>query len=146
MKTPPILKKQSFVFFVLGALLLAFYIFGLRNGMNDPFTNPDTQEAQSSSQPDRATVTGTTGCLPKKGPGPHTMECAIGIQEDGTGDWYALNLMVLQTEAGMGLDTGEHIRVEGQLIDPVTLDTDQWDSYDIVGVIIVAALAQGSEL
>lgn len=154
MKLPSFIRKKNFLLVLAGIVIFGGYVAGLWNGVLVP-PNQNTNSVQSSSfqfsessqseLADRIEVIGETTCLPKKGPGPHTMECAIGIHADDTGLYYALNLMVLQTQAGFGLDTGEHIRVEGTLIDPATLDTDQWDSYDIAGVIVVASLVQGTD-
>ncbi len=81
------------------------------------------------------TLTGETTCLPKKGDGPHTMECAIGLKADD-GKHYAMDLSAISTIEGFW-DTGKHITIEGTLVPVVMLSTDHWQTYDIEGVIRV---------
>ncbi|MBX4192086.1 hypothetical protein KW798_01220 [Candidatus Parcubacteria bacterium] len=72
---------------------------------------------------------GTLTCLPHKGTGPHTMECAYGLKADD-GSYYALqNLWEVNSSL---TETGTRIRVEGAVSDP-----ENTEKYDIKGVIWV---------
>lgn len=73
------------------------------------------------------TLTGTIACLPHKGDGPHTMECAFGLKADN-GNYYALkNLWEVAPEI---TDTNVRVRVVGSL-----MEVDVNETYDIEGVI-----------
>lgn len=79
---------------------------------------------------EQVTVTGTVVCLPKKGPGPHTLECAYGLRAEN-GQHYGLsNLFTGQWP--WPLDTGDRARITGTLRAP-----EANTSYDIVGTIEV---------
>lgn len=99
-----------------------------------------TSDGQGSSDPagsteptlfgTMVTFSGTIVCLPKKGPGPHTMECAYGLEADH-GNYYGLKNLF--TEPGPWIfDVTDRIEVTGVLEEPEA-DT----SYDIAGVIDV---------
>lgn len=99
-----------------------------------PTENPDTNPAAGGIEPTlfdtRVTFAGTIVCLPKKGDGPHTMECAYGFKADN-GSHYALK--DLFTEPGpWEFDVTDRIEVTGMLRTP-----EANTSYDIVGVIEV---------
>lgn len=76
-------------------------------------------------------ITGTIVCLPKKGPGPHTLECAYGLRADSGAHYGLRNLFTGPWP--WPLDTGDRARITGQLLSP-EVNT----SYDIVGVIEVS--------
>lgn len=80
------------------------------------------------------TIVGTTGCLPKKGDGPVTLECRLGLQAED-GDHYDLDLTeVAPDELPLLLD-GQRARVTGTLFEPRP-DT----TYDVVGVVTVGEM------
>ncbi len=87
-----------------------------------------------SEIPQRVTVTGVWECLPHKGDGPHTMECAFGIKEDGTGKHFAVSTELMST---MPVDyaTGSKVRVAGVMVPKNQLNSNAWETYDIVGII-----------
>jgi len=77
----------------------------------------------------KATLTGTITCLPHKGDGPHTMECAFGLKASD-GYHYALQNI---WEVAPGLtETGVEIEVRGMLTKP-----EPGEKYDIAGVLDV---------
>ncbi|HVU80301.1 MAG TPA: hypothetical protein VHD37_02975 [Candidatus Paceibacterota bacterium] len=81
--------------------------------------------------PASETLEGTVACLPHKGDGPHTMECAIGLKTDA-GQYYALTMFDYPSSA----DVGNRVRLTG-----VTVTTDELHtSYDIVGTFQVASV------
>jgi hypothetical protein len=90
--------------------------------------------------PRKTSVTGRIGCLPKRGPGPHTMECAMGLRADD-GRHYALDATALG-DAGVFKYEGDHIRVEGQMTPIVAVSSDRWATYDIVGIIQVVSIGR----
>jgi hypothetical protein len=90
---------------------------------DDPSQNPVVPGEE-------ATITGTMVCLPHKGDGPHTLECAYGLKGDD-GKHYALKNLF--TEPGpWPIDIGDRVRVTGSMDDP-----ELNEKYDIVAVIDV---------
>lgn len=83
---------------------------------------------------DSVTLAGTIECLPKKGPGPHTAECAIGLKADN-GFYYGLkNLFQFDPQYGKYSTTGSRVRVTGRVV-------SQDSSYDVRGFIEISAIA-----
>jgi hypothetical protein len=80
-------------------------------------------------------ITGTWECLPHKDTsGPQTMECALGIKEDGTGDNYSIDTSGM--EGGpVDYPTGTHLKVTGTLTAAEALNDSHWQIYDMVGII-----------
>lgn len=78
------------------------------------------------------TITGRIGCLPKKGPGPSTMECAMGLLGNAN---YALDAAKLPN--GVFEYENEVVTVDGLLTPLEMISNDQMHTYDIVGVISV---------
>jgi hypothetical protein len=87
-----------------------------------------------SEIPQRTTIVGVWECLPHKGDGPHTLECAFGLKEDGTGKHYAVSTELMSTYP-VDYPTGAHVRVAGIMVPKNQLNSDAWDTYDIVGII-----------
>lgn len=87
------------------------------------------QTIVSPASGERIAIEGTITCLPHKGDGPHTMECAFGLQGDD-GLYYGLsNLWAAAPEL---TDTNVHVVVTGTFNAPLPNET-----YDIVGYIEV---------
>lgn len=77
------------------------------------------------------TVTGTLACLPKKGDGPQTVECAYGLRAIGD-IYYGLSM----TSGDLfDYQTGQSLQVKG-LFTPPESNT----SYDIIGTIEVSSI------
>ena len=93
------------------------------------------QETDMPAVPGTITVTGTFGCLPHKDTtGPQTLECATGIAADD-GYTYALDLSAVTYPAGV-----ERARVTGHFVPAEALSTDQWQKYEMRGIIAVEAV------
>jgi len=91
---------------------------------------PPTQPAgQQQTPPERVSVVGYWECLPKKGDGPHTMECAFGIAIDQSDGHLGINTALMSTYP-VDYPTGTKVRVSGA-IHPAEPNT----SYDIDGII-----------
>lgn len=101
------------------------------------YKNPaDGRIMGNADVPYQATFSGTTGCLPHRGDGPHTMECALGLETD-LGFFIALDLSAVQFEAGVGLDTGESVTVHGLYVPVEQMSGTMGQMYDIHGVMRV---------
>ncbi|MDB5225099.1 MAG: hypothetical protein JWL87_51 [Candidatus Adlerbacteria bacterium] len=87
------------------------------------------QKGATEPPPERVSVTGVWECLPHKGDGPHTMECAFGIAIDQSDGHYAINTS-LMSASPVDFPTGAKVKVEGPL-HPAEANTP----YDIDGVI-----------
>lgn len=93
-----------------------------------------SEQANASA---KVSLTGTVVCLPHKNtkPGqPQTMECAFGLQEQGSGKYYSLK----NTPTSMVdmLMTGNEVTVTG------TLSDDSKSNYDIAGALTVSSIAK----
>jgi len=95
----------------------------------DKWLVTDWQEDAGQAQPEHVSVVGYWECLPKKGDGPHTMECAFGIAIDQSDGHYGINTSLISTYP-VDYSTGSKVRVTGNLM-PAPTDT----SYDIDGVL-----------
>lgn len=87
------------------------------------------------------TFTGTSTCLPHKDTtGPQTLECAFGLKGDD-GLYYALDTNALAPESvAPAQSTDNTIVVTGTLVPVNTLNSDQWQKYNIVGIIQVKSI------
>lgn len=86
------------------------------------------------------TVKGEIACLPKKGKGPHTMECAIGLLADD-GNYYSLiNLSEVDPDYKFSVG-GLNVVVQGTL-NPDNKTGPDGNSYNIVGSINVKNITQ----
>lgn len=94
----------------------------------------EAERGAYSELPQRQTVVGFWECLPKKGPGPHTMECAFGIAKDQSDGHLAVNTQ-LMSRAPVDYPVGTKVRIEGVVTPAQMLSSDQWRSYDIDGII-----------
>lgn len=108
---------------------------GLPNGDDGISTSPGNQTPTNPSTPGTpTTLTGTIVCLPHKGDGPSTMECAFGLKASN-GKYYALrNLWEINP---LLTTTDIQVRVVGTLHAPET-----GEKYDIVGSIDVTSATQ----
>mgnify|MGYP003395445603 CR=1 FL=1 len=99
----------------------------------------DVEKGAYSELPQRRSVVGFWECLPKVGPGPHTMECAFGIAVDQSDGHLAVNTQLMST---MPVDypVGTKVRVEGVVTPTQMLSSDQWRSYDIDGIISATSI------
>lgn len=91
-----------------------------------------------SSEP--ITVSGEITCLPKKGPGPHTMECAIGIKGDD-GKYYGLKNLFEHDKEYKFYSTGMRVEVSGTLNYEEMLGPGG-GPYDVAGVIEITSIRE----
>ncbi len=89
------------------------------------------------------TVDGKFTCLPHRNTsGPQTMECAFGIKETNTGDNYALNLEALSESDKTLVSSGANIRVSGLMVPAEALSSDNWQKYNMEGIISVKTVSR----
>jgi len=92
------------------------------------------------STPTPMTISGEYECLPPRGGGPSTTECAFGIKTDD-GTHYAVNFG--QSGEAMELfQAGAHIKAHGFLVIREALSTDHWDAYDMKGIFTVTEVLE----
>jgi len=125
------MNKQFIAGFAVAALVLVGAVtFASWNG-STPVDAGNTSPIVGGTADNlgTTTVSGVITCLPHKGDGPHTMECAFGLKApDGT--FYALQ--DLWTVAPDMTETEVSVRVTGAVSTPAADE-----KYDIVGVIKV---------
>jgi hypothetical protein len=131
------MKLQFFAGFLVAVLALAgvwayaSWDAGKAADAQGSLAGQDQPTSGGKKSPTSETLTGTIACLPHKGDGPHTMECAIGLKTEA-GQYYALTMFNYPEQA----EVGEQVRVVG-----VTVTTDELHtSYDIVGTFQVASV------
>lgn len=90
------------------------------------------QSPQNVGTQSDISVSGTLECLPHKGDGPHTLECAYGLRTDDH-RYYSL---VDAPEPVTKFSIGTRVNVEG------TLKANPNSSYDIVGEIDVEKITR----
>ncbi|MBI2474161.1 MAG: hypothetical protein HYV68_00500 [Candidatus Taylorbacteria bacterium] len=87
------------------------------------------------SEPGSINVMGEIACLPKKGTGLQTMECAMGLKGNDA-KYYALkNLFAIDPEYKFS-QTGLRVKVFGTLLPP------EGNSYDVAGAIDVKTIEE----
>lgn len=83
----------------------------------------------------QASLSGEYVCLPHKNTeGTQTMECAFGIKT-ASGSYYALDTTNLMDTTIMTLPTNTKINVDGLLTPIQMLSSNQWQKYNIQGII-----------
>lgn len=106
---------------------------------NSAWVITHVEKGSYSQLPQRQTVVGYWECLPKKGPGPHTMECAFGIALDQSDGHMAVNTM-LMSQMPVEYAVGTKVRIEGVVTPANQLSAAQWQSYDIDGIISATSI------
>jgi len=130
-------SKNITLVLVLGVFLLLFgavALFGFGVAVKAPVvieTGP-TEEVDLQGE---VKMTGQPACLPYPDDGQmHTMECVYGLK---VGDkYYALDLGSFTVDFE-SLDT---LSIEGTFVPLEALSSDQWQKYDIEGVVAVTAV------
>jgi hypothetical protein len=79
-------------------------------------------------------VDGVSACLPHRGDGPHTMECALGLKIDES-TYYALDTRQLNSDSLLGVEAATQIHVTGLYTPIEMLSSNQWQKYAIKGII-----------
>lgn len=120
---------------IIGLALIALFAYVVF------FYTPGQAQAPATADPTpkELTLSGTYGCLPHKdASGPHTEECAFGVQADD-GTWYAVNFG--QSAGAMEqFQAGAHIVAHGFSVPQEALSTDHWQRYDIVGIFTITEM------
>lgn len=96
-----------------------------------------------SQIPQEISLKGTIVCLPHRDTsGPITMECGFGLKEALTGKHYALDTSAFQQNAFDVANTGDAVSVEGTLVPIEQISSNQWQVYDVVGIVRVNVLTK----
>lgn len=115
------------VVLVVGLGFLGFYL------VDQSRQKQKLQQPQPVSLGQR-TLVGHLGCLPKKGPGPHTTECALGLQT--TEGYYQLDGSRLDKDLwAENLLFEDEIRLTGEVV-----KADEVGDYDVVGKMVIAKI------
>ena len=84
--------------------------------------------------PYQTSLSGLYLCLPSRGTGPTTMECALGLKTSDD-KYYALDTSGLKDY--LIYPTGTNLRVYGLLTPIEMISSDHWQKYDIKGIMKV---------
>lgn len=103
---------------------------------------PDFAGEAETLPPTSGTVTvrGEISCLPKRGTGPQTMECAIGLKGEDKNNYALRNLFEHDPNYEFS-QTGLAVEVSGTITYEEMLGPDG-NPYDIVGVLTVTAIRE----
>ena len=94
------------------------------------------EKGARSRLPERVSIIGYWECLPHRDQsGPQTMECAFGIAPEGADDHHLGVHTMLMSSHPVDFPTGTKVRVEGVLTPMEMLSSDQWQKYDIDGIV-----------
>lgn len=105
------------------------YIYNQKQGSGEPVV------------PYEGTLSGTYVCLPHKDTtGPQTLECAFGLKTQ-TGEYYALDFGQGDPTQFMG---GQEVTLTGTITPIEMLSSDQWQKYDVVGILSVKTTSDGN--
>jgi len=94
------------------------------------------QQSKGALNQEKTTVLnmqGESACLPHKGTGPHTEECAFGLKVSN-GTYYALSNLDVDKDHKT-FETGKDLLVSGTLLSPA-----ENEKYDVAGTIQVYAI------
>ena len=129
-------RSLSICAVILLVAVAVFILYRDREEIEKSSTTPlPSSSVGVTNVPSNATLQGEYVCLPKKGDGPHTLECAFGLKADD-GNYYSLSM-----NRGIpdiyNIPTGSRIKVTGLVVPIEMVSTDIWRSYDIRGIISV---------
>lgn len=99
----------------------------------------EAHKGSYTALPERRNIEGVSACLPKKGDGPQTMECALGLVTDD-GVYYALDLEPLADDAVISPEG--RVRVEGTFVPVEHLSAEYWQRYNIEGIVRVTSMTE----
>ncbi len=122
---------------IIALLVLIALGVGAAWALQHSMRHPASPGIPSEMMLSTTTVTGQSACLPQKGNGPSTMECAFGMKADD-GTYYALDWSGTGASA-FGLPMGRSYSVTGLFVPAEALNDAHWQTYDIAGVIKVAS-------
>lgn len=124
------MKKAILIFGIILLVLVAgFFVF-----------NNYIYNQKQAKVPDEGPfiMTGEISCLPKKGNGPQTMECAFGLLGDD-GFYYALRNFADDQPISEAIDGAKNLKISGNFSNE-RLKGPDGNSYDIAGVIDVQSV------
>lgn len=113
--------KQIAKVSLLTSCFVAVIWFSLATRLHAPTTTDGT-----------VSISGSLGCLPHKGSGPQTMECAYGLKADNN-TWYALSLS--------DGNIYEYTSKEQLVVTGTLTPADTNETYDIIGTIAVDTIS-----
>lgn len=131
-------KKQisvtTKVLIILGVIVAILALaFGVRYlDQNYDKTTPPLKDKMGM------TIYGELVCLPHKGDGPHTMECAAGLKDDEDNHFALIDIRPQNVP-----ETGAKVKIDGVFV-PINPD-DESQKYDIVGSIRYARVQEIKE-
>ncbi len=96
-----------------------------------------------STVPQRVTLAGFWECVPIKRGYPQTEECVRGIALDQSDGHVIVNTM-LMSQMPAEYDPGTKVRVQGVLVPASQLSTDQWQKYDIDGILSATVIEEAN--
>jgi hypothetical protein len=126
--------KRKILEIIVEAVLAIVLIFA---GFLWLFNKNDADSGKNTPAPsagERLTVEGEYACLPKEGPGPHTLECGFGLRtSDNT--YYQLELEDnVDPSTGFPYAIGDRLQVSG------TFRQDPDSIYTSVGILEVESV------
>ena len=138
------MNKKNFINITVVILVIVVFggvgIYFISNRQSQPTSFPTPTPISGMPKPGLITVIGEITCLPKRGPGPQTKECAIGIR--GADGWYygLKNLYKLDPEYKFSV-TGLRVEVSG-VFSPGEMLGPGGVPYDVVGTIEVTSIKE----
>ena len=130
------MRKVIYLVLLVIALFLSLQ---LKNWV-DTTVVPHDQEPVATTTPDMTTIMGTFTCLPHKGDGPSTMECAFGLKSID-GSYYALDWSD-SPHSAFDLPMDRQYLVTGLLLPIEAMSSNSFSNYDIKGVMKVSSYAE----
>jgi hypothetical protein len=116
-------------------------------GANQSYLTPempnfDCVENKCVTVVDKTVFTGEYECMPHKDAGgPVTLECGFGIKlTDGT--HYAIDTSEIKSGKIIDIPTGAKIKITGLMVPIQAISSNQWQKYDIKGIIRASELAK----
>jgi hypothetical protein len=127
-------RKRSLVIGVCALLVLVGIVVGASIA-NSRSKNDQANNSNVSHTLEPKDYSGKVVCLPKKGDGPHTLECAIGLQADD-GKYYMIKESDQSQVPGRisTYPTDSRVTVTGTLTSPSD------GQYDVAGAITITAI------
>ncbi len=85
-------------------------------------------------------LTGEFACLPLKDNVSKTDDCKLGVKSGG--NYYAIDASAI-TLAVSDLKANENIQVAGNFVPTASITNEEWNMYDIAGLINLDSLTRG---
>ena len=138
MHSYPMTSSRNILIAIIAVAVLAAVAFAFRGSFAD---RERDSGGDLGTEPREATLSGALACLPKKGSdGPQTLECAFGVRAD---DGYHYGLDISALDPGVSaLPIGTRVVLAGTLVPIEAVSTDQWQTYDIRGIMSARSLEQ----